>query len=131
MFKIESTRPIEWPAFKLRKGVNEFPTRRAVPEELWIKLDRLRSLNVISFEGPAEVGKEKLKLAELTQVQLYALDKATLADLAKAEGVSVPDGAGKSALLAALENGAAPAVAPEPTDPAPAKRQPRSAVTVE
>lgn len=103
-FTITSTRPIEWPSFALRKGENVFPSRRSVPVELWEKLDRWRGLKIVSFEGKAEVGPEdRIRLDSLTQVQLYALDKASLGELAKAEGVELPADASKAMLLAQLE----------------------------
>jgi hypothetical protein len=107
MFQITSTRPITWPGFdfKLERGINEIESRRAVPPELRPKLLRFRALKLIDFAGDfsEEALKETTKLAELTQRQLYAKDKAALAELAKAEGIAVPEGASKKQLVEALE----------------------------
>lgn len=104
MFKITSTRPVEWPSFVLRKGVNELASRKAVPVELWPKLARFRDLGILSFDGEAKVGpNDGPKLDGLNQAQLYALSKDQLIELAKAEGMTVTDSTRKSELLAELE----------------------------
>ncbi len=102
MFTIKSTRDITWPEFALRKGENVLLSRKAVPAELWPKLDRFRSLKLIEFEGEADAGKEEaLKLEELTEVQLFDMGKIELAELAKHSGVHAK-GDSKKELLDAL-----------------------------
>ncbi len=108
MFTIKSTRLMEWPGhgFTLRKGDNEFPSRRAVPAVLWPKLERFRKLKLLDFQGAAAVGESEPqpKLADLKQVQLYAMSKEDLAELAKREGVTAKSGK-KSDMLEALVPG--------------------------
>lgn len=123
MFTIKSTQLMEWPAlnFTLRKGENALTSRKAVPPELWPKLERFRTLKLLDFEGEAKPGGEDdhAKLAELTQAQIYAMSKDDLAELAKREGVTVADGAKKKALLDALV--AKLAKVPDPAPPAEGK----------
>jgi hypothetical protein len=124
MFKITSTRAITWPEFSLRKGENVFPSRKAVPVELWKKLDRFRVLKLLDFEGAAEAGKdEAVKLEELSQRQLYAMSKTDLLELAKSSSVLVAEDGSKAVLIAELEKRLAPgaiAAAPAPEEQRPA-----------
>lgn len=91
MFKITATRPINWTwcSFALVKGDNEFTSRAAVPAELWTKLERLRGLGLVSYDDLAEGEKDGVKLEELKERHLYAMSKDELAELAKANGLSV------------------------------------------
>lgn len=118
MFKITSTRAIDWAGFdfKLHRGDNVLESPSAVPAELRGKLERFRKLGLVAFEDTDWTGTAKL--ADLTEVQLFAKDKAALADLAKAEGISVPDGASKKQLVEALVPKCKPRLRLE--DPAPA-----------
>jgi hypothetical protein len=90
MFVIKSTRAITWPELSLRKGENTFPSRKAVPANLWPKLDRFRDLKLLEFEGNGDTKDEPAKLEELTQRQLFDMNKADLLELAKASGVEYP-----------------------------------------
>jgi hypothetical protein len=109
MFKITSTRAITWPDLSLRKGENEFTSRKAVPPLLWPKLERFRELGLLSFEGEAKAGDDTVKLEELSQRQLYAMSKAELADLAKTAGVAgLADGTSKATLIGELEKRLSP-----------------------
>lgn len=117
MFKITSTRPVTWPGFALLKGDNVFPSRKSVPAELWPKLARFRDLDILAFDLEFDkdgkpVGDDSIKLDELTELQLFQMGKAELADLAKANGVTLGDDAKKAQLLEAL-------VAKLPKRPAP------------
>lgn len=104
MFKITSTQAVNWPSFSLRKGENEFLSRKVVPAELWPKLARFRDLKLLIFEGNASAEKdEPVKLEELTQRQLYDMGKADLVELAKANGISVAGDASKATVLGLLE----------------------------
>lgn len=123
MFNITCARPIEWPNFSLRKGENVFTTRKAVPSNLWPKLDRFRALGIVDFEGKAEAGGDDLpKLEELSQKQLYALKKDELVELAKGAGVLVAEDASKAVLIGELEKKLSPGAiaAPPPEDEKPA-----------
>ena len=106
MFTIKSKQLMEWPhfaGFTLRKGDNTFISRKAVPPELWPKLERFRALELLSFEGEANAKDDPpVKLEELTEVQLFAMTKADLAELAKASGVNV-EGDSKKALVDAMK----------------------------
>ncbi len=108
MFKITSTRPITWPGLALANGENVFPSRKSVPAELWPKLARFRALGLMSFElefdkAGQPVGEDAgIVLEELTEQQLFQMSKAELAELAKANGISLPEDAKKNVLLEAL-----------------------------
>jgi hypothetical protein len=111
MFTITATRDITWPHFALVKGKNDFLTRKEIPAELWPKLGRFRQLKLVEFEGDAEAGKEEpLKVEELTERQIYDLDKVQLAELAKSAGVLLAADSSKKALIDALVPKAKPAM---------------------
>ena len=102
MFKITSTRPVTWPDLALVRGDNVFPSRKSVPAELWPKLERFRSLGILAFDSRAEGEAEGIVLAELSEQQLYQMDKGELSELAKANGIALGDDAKKKDLLDAL-----------------------------
>jgi hypothetical protein len=132
MFKITSTQAINWPSFALRKGVNVFTSRKAVPAELWEKLDRFRGLKLLDFEGQAEPGEDTgPKLETLSQKQLYALSKAELSELAKGTDLSLPDDASKAVLLGELEKRLAPGAIAAPPSPPPAPAGEKPNVTID
>ena len=101
MLKITSTRDITWPALSLVKGENVFPSRKSVPAELWPKLERFRGLGIVAFDD-AKDGDDAVKLEELSEVQLFQMSKAELAEIAKANGIALADDAKKNVLLEAL-----------------------------
>lgn len=109
MFKITSTQPINWTwaSFALVKGENTFPSRQSVPAELWPKLKRFRDLEILEFDGEPAAGDDKIVLEELTELHLFQMSKADLAELAKANGLTVAPAEGldepsKKLLLDAL-----------------------------
>lgn len=111
MFKITATRAITWPELSIRKGENVYPSRKSVPAELWPKLARFRQLGLVAFDlklgkdGMPEGEPDAIKVAELTERQLFDMSKDELAELAKAEGFPVPEelkDVKKSQLLEAL-----------------------------
>jgi len=104
MFVIKATQAITWPNLALRKGENGFASRKAIPAELWPKLKRFRDLKVIAFEGEAAPGGPELpKLEELTERQVYNLNKEQLLELAKANDIEgLDEGSKKKELVDAL-----------------------------
>ncbi len=102
MFVINSSRGVWLSTLTLIAGPNAFTSRRAIPAELWPRLDHFRKLGLLEFEGAAEAGSDAPTLSELTERQLYDMPKAELAELARASGVALAVDASKKDAIDAL-----------------------------